>query len=155
MMNCKRYKAIFLFSLLAVTFSFSFATALAKSGEGYITARGLAAIRNPEQDPSMHIAREKARMRADVALLGKLKRLKVTTDVSVEDILENRGGQIIHKRKVKGTLRGAHIIQEGRVSTGLYEVIIGIPMAQLRANLPPSLGNVHRQRKYIDSSKLQ
>ena len=125
-------------------------TSLMAQGKKLITARGLARLRAPHLDQSVQIGREKARMRAEVALLTKLKRMKVTTNVSVEDLLEKRDGQTIRKRRIKGTLRGSQIIQEGRVSAGLYEVIVGIDLSQLRANLPPRLANNLHKRKYID-----
>ena len=123
---------------------------MAQNTKELITARGLARVRSPHLDQSVHFGREKARMRAEVALLAKLKRMKITTNVSVEDVLEQKDGKTIRKRRVKGTLRGSQILQEGRVSAGLYEVIVGIDLSQLRANLPPSLANKQHKRKYID-----
>jgi hypothetical protein len=135
---------------LALLFVFIFATRLMAQDKEVITARGLARVRTPNLDQSLQIGREKARMRAEVALLAKLKRMKITSNVSVEDVLEKKDGQTIRKRTIKGTLRGSRILQEGRVSAGLYEVIVGIDLSQLRANLPPSLANKHYKRKYID-----
>ena len=115
-----------------------------------ISARGLARVNAPHLDQSVQIGREKARMRAEVALLAKLKRMKITTNASVEDVLEKKAGQTIRKRRIKGTLRGSQILQEGRISAGLYEVIVGIDLSQLRANFPPHMAKKQHQRKYID-----
>lgn len=133
--------------LLLLTLLPTLSSALTK--KKVISARSLVRISNPNHERAIFFAREKARAKAEVSLLRKLKLLNVTTDATVEDILEKRDGRTIRKTRIKGSLRGAQIIQEGRPSPSLYEVIVGIPISQLRADFPPSSASIPTPRKYI------